>query len=220
MTPDIDGGEKALAGNLPCFSGDGYGYGGGATVTIGQTTILLGEGKDKDELARELARRWNLAAHPAPSTGNEGGADEIERINRESMQKREADLLRREGEAPRVIEVGPEANALYGDLPPTQGGAPRLNPLYEAMLHMTQDEFPAELVRRCQDAVNEEMTLPGFRIGKEQIRAVLRASKHAELVAALERARPIVAVGGFEGALRAIDAALAAAGPQTQQETR
>jgi len=196
MTPDIDGGEKALAGNLPCFSGDGYGYGGGATVTIGQTTILLGEGKDKDELARELARRWNLAAHPAPSTGNEGGADEIERINRESMQKREADLLRREG------------------------GAPRLNPLYEAMLHMTQDEFPAELVRRCQDAVNEEMTLPGFRIGKEQIRAVLRASKHAELVAALERARPIVAVGGFEGALRAIDAALAAAGPQTQQETR
>ena len=79
MTPDIDGGEKALD----------------TAVEVWFANRNVGDENFRDRM------RWAIAAyhaaHPAPSTGNEGGADEIERINRESMQKREADLLRRGG---------------------------------------------------------------------------------------------------------------------------
>lgn len=49
----------AQAGHLPWSSGDGYSYGGGATVTIGERVLLVGEGAGTMALARELARRWN-----------------------------------------------------------------------------------------------------------------------------------------------------------------
>lgn len=52
---------KAIPSGLPAHSGDGYGYGGGAVVVIGQFTIVIGEGDGAHALARELADRWNRA---------------------------------------------------------------------------------------------------------------------------------------------------------------
>jgi len=36
--------EDARVSKLPEHSGDGYGFGGGVVVTIGQISIMLGEG--------------------------------------------------------------------------------------------------------------------------------------------------------------------------------
>lgn len=58
--------EKAIVSHLPGFSGDGYGYGGGSVLTIGGISLLLGEGSDANELAWELANRWNDANEPKP----------------------------------------------------------------------------------------------------------------------------------------------------------
>lgn len=55
--------EVAVFSLLPVHSGDGYGYGGGAVVTIGDRSIQLGEGYIAKMLAEELARRWNAALH-------------------------------------------------------------------------------------------------------------------------------------------------------------
>lgn len=55
--------ERAVASTLPCQSGDGYGYGGGALVTIGDDSLLVGEGDGMFELAKEIARRWNHVAN-------------------------------------------------------------------------------------------------------------------------------------------------------------
>ena len=67
LVSDIDDliGERAIAGTLPCFSGDGYGYGGSATLTIGNRTFLIGEGSRSHDLAAEIACRWNKAL-PTP----------------------------------------------------------------------------------------------------------------------------------------------------------
>jgi hypothetical protein len=51
--------QEAHASRLPWQSGDGYAYGGGAVVTIGEFSILVGEGDGMFELAQEIARRWN-----------------------------------------------------------------------------------------------------------------------------------------------------------------
>lgn len=51
---------EARAACLPFGSGDGYSYGGGAIVTIGERAIVIGEVDGGIELAREIARRWNL----------------------------------------------------------------------------------------------------------------------------------------------------------------
>lgn len=53
--------EDARASKLPEHSGDGYGWGGGAIVTIGSVSIMLGEGPHAHQLAAEIARRWNAA---------------------------------------------------------------------------------------------------------------------------------------------------------------
>lgn len=55
--------QKAMAvvSYLPSFSGDGYGYGGGAIVSIGDVAIQFGEGYAAKKLADEVARRWNSA---------------------------------------------------------------------------------------------------------------------------------------------------------------
>jgi hypothetical protein len=49
----------AIKSSLPVHSGDGYGYGGGAVVTIGSFSILVGEGEPAHWLAQEIADRWN-----------------------------------------------------------------------------------------------------------------------------------------------------------------
>lgn len=46
---------------LPCQTGDGYGFGGGAVLTIGDRAIQFGEGFESGRLAEEVARRWNAA---------------------------------------------------------------------------------------------------------------------------------------------------------------
>lgn len=51
---------EARASWLPYHTGDGYSYGGGAIVSIGDRAIMVGEGDGSYELACEIARRWNL----------------------------------------------------------------------------------------------------------------------------------------------------------------
>jgi len=53
--------EVASASQLPYQSGDGYSFGGGAVLSIGPRSFLIGEGDGVLELAQELARRWNAA---------------------------------------------------------------------------------------------------------------------------------------------------------------
>ena len=52
---------KAIVSHLPCGSGDGYEYGGGEVLTIGDASVLFGERNDK--LCVEVARRWNDEAN-------------------------------------------------------------------------------------------------------------------------------------------------------------
>ena len=51
----------ATVGILPKHSGDGYGYGGGAVLTIGDRAILFGEDGYSAWFAMEVAKRWNAA---------------------------------------------------------------------------------------------------------------------------------------------------------------
>lgn len=51
--------EEARVSYLPCHSGDGYGYGGGAVLTIGEMAIPMGEGFVAGKIAEEMAARWN-----------------------------------------------------------------------------------------------------------------------------------------------------------------
>lgn len=53
--------ERATVSHTPSFSGDGYGYGGSTVLTIGGTSLLFGEGERANELAWEMANRWNAA---------------------------------------------------------------------------------------------------------------------------------------------------------------
>ena len=53
--------EKARASRLPAGSGEGCYFGGGAVLTIGVQSFLIGEGDGAFELAQEIARRWNAA---------------------------------------------------------------------------------------------------------------------------------------------------------------
>lgn len=51
--------SEATYSTLPWFTGDGYSYGGAAVVTIGNRSIMVGEGPDSHELATEIVDRWN-----------------------------------------------------------------------------------------------------------------------------------------------------------------
>lgn len=53
--------RRASVSTLPSFSGGGYGYGGAAVLTIGDFSVLMGEGEGH-ALAIEIARRWNECA--------------------------------------------------------------------------------------------------------------------------------------------------------------
>jgi hypothetical protein len=50
---------EARVSRAPYFTGDGYGYGGGAILTIGTRAILFGEGHESGEIAERIARLWN-----------------------------------------------------------------------------------------------------------------------------------------------------------------
>jgi uncharacterized protein (UPF0548 family) len=52
--------QEAREARLPHQSGDDYSFGGAAIVTIGDRAIMVGEGDGSFELAREIARRWNM----------------------------------------------------------------------------------------------------------------------------------------------------------------
>jgi hypothetical protein len=52
---------EARVSYLPSHSGDGYGYGGGAILTIGDVGLPIGEGFVAGRLAEEMAARWNAA---------------------------------------------------------------------------------------------------------------------------------------------------------------
>jgi hypothetical protein len=86
---------------------------------------------------------------------------------------------------------------------------------------MTQDEFPDDLIRHCEQQALEAVASDTAGL----VRAVLRASGYAELVAALELSRPFVRIAATQkqadassrwydkavAALAAIDDVLAAA---------
>jgi hypothetical protein len=61
MRMPIDALRKAQAtvSRLPLGSGDGYGYGGGIILTIGDRSFVVGEASESYELADEIAKRWN-----------------------------------------------------------------------------------------------------------------------------------------------------------------
>jgi len=68
--------EYARASKLPERSGDGYGWGGGAVVTIGQISLMLCEGVYAHQRAEEIARRWNAGrAALSPDTQEAEHAD-------------------------------------------------------------------------------------------------------------------------------------------------
>lgn len=50
---------KAVVSYLPVYSGDGYGYGGGAVLTIGTVSVGLGESSQAAKVAKDMAHRWN-----------------------------------------------------------------------------------------------------------------------------------------------------------------
>ncbi len=64
---------RAIVSRMPLFSGDGYGWGGGAVVTIDGMALLLGEGSYSHELAEEIAERWNAVSIPS-DVGKSGSA--------------------------------------------------------------------------------------------------------------------------------------------------
>lgn len=47
--------DRATVSFLPYMTGDGYGWGGEAVLTIGDASIIIGD----RSLAEEIAERWN-----------------------------------------------------------------------------------------------------------------------------------------------------------------
>lgn len=60
--------ETAHVSFLPSEDGDGYSFGGGVILTIGDRSFYIGSGKIKDDedFAKEIARRWNAASASIP----------------------------------------------------------------------------------------------------------------------------------------------------------
>jgi hypothetical protein len=51
--------RKAKVVYLPIHSGDGYGYGNGVVLTVGEFGFPFGESPKAAEVAREIERLWN-----------------------------------------------------------------------------------------------------------------------------------------------------------------
>lgn len=51
--------EKAVVSFLPCGSGDGYGFGGGAIVSYHGHALVIGEGQNSRRLAEHIAKALN-----------------------------------------------------------------------------------------------------------------------------------------------------------------
>jgi len=54
----------AIVSRMPSGSGDGYGYGGGIILTIGDRSLFIGEANFSKEFAEEIAERWNTRGMP------------------------------------------------------------------------------------------------------------------------------------------------------------
>lgn len=67
--PDQTIGLTANATSLPMKSGDGYGYGGGHILTIGNHAFDFGEGETAGQIARKIARLWNEATPTEATNG-------------------------------------------------------------------------------------------------------------------------------------------------------
>lgn len=66
--------DEARVSYLPYREGDGYSFGGGVILTIGERSLYIGSGiiGDSDrKFAEELARRWNSARAVLDETGDE-----------------------------------------------------------------------------------------------------------------------------------------------------
>jgi hypothetical protein len=50
---------EARVSYLPYSTGDGYGYGGGAVLTIGGLALPIGENRDAAKVAERIAWLWN-----------------------------------------------------------------------------------------------------------------------------------------------------------------
>ena len=61
---------QATVSRMPVGSGDGYGYGGGIVLTIGDRSLFIGESNFSKEFAQEIAGRWN-ARNALPDTKGE-----------------------------------------------------------------------------------------------------------------------------------------------------
>lgn len=59
MAGDDKNDWPASVSRLPWRSGDGYGWGGEVVLTIGLQSLLFGNDRADEALAREIARRWN-----------------------------------------------------------------------------------------------------------------------------------------------------------------
>lgn len=64
---------KAEVRISPQFSGDGYGYGGGAVLCIGRFAIPFGEHPEALFLAEQLADAWNCRTALTRNGGPENG---------------------------------------------------------------------------------------------------------------------------------------------------
>lgn len=63
--------NKAAVRFLPQYSGDGYGYGGGAVLCIGRFAIQFGEHPDAGRLAEQIASIWNAEMDKRERDANE-----------------------------------------------------------------------------------------------------------------------------------------------------
>ena len=169
--PNIDGGEKARVEKVARAIAD-------ARYTDGAPRNDEGHFQSRQFEFRDQARAAIAAYrnHPAPSTGNEGGADEIERINRESMQKREADLLRRGG-----ADYEAKAREIANRIASEAYNSPSLS---VQIIAAALAQSAADMRARCEAIARDEGRWHDFESEKRKV-----SNRIADAIAVLNRKR-------------------------------
>lgn len=62
--------DEARVSRLPWHDADGYSYGGGVVLTIGNRAILLGSSRDDEVFAKKMAASWNFNRDDSVGIGN------------------------------------------------------------------------------------------------------------------------------------------------------